>query len=469
MLFNSYQFILFLPLVVIFYYLLPHRFRWTLLLAASYFFYMSWEIRYALLILFTTFFNYFLALWMKRQDSARKRKLGIWSVFIVNFGILFFFKYFHFVTDSIAALAIPFGFDFKSPALKVLLPVGISFYTFQTLSYMIEVYQKKQEPEQHLGYFALYVVYFPQLVAGPIERYKRLTPQLKEYHPFSFDNLRKGLLLILFGLFVKMLIADNLAVYVDHIFESPEKYQSVNLLTAVLFYSYQIYADFYGYSIIAVGSALIMGVHLMDNFKTPYLAASINEFWKRWHISLSTWFKDYLFIPLGGSRVSAIRLHLNILIVFAVSGLWHGASWTFVVWGVLHSLYYLIENLLTKPININTLVHERLLWVIKVILTFFFVSFAWIFFRSETIADAISFIRLIFSNNIEAQSYSANITLWVYMFLLIGFDILLYRQRFDEWISSKNIIIRWSFYAFMLYGIIALSGVNNTPFIYFQF
>lgn len=469
MLFNSYQFILFLPLVVIFYYLLPHRFRWILLLAASYFFYMSWEVRYALLILFTTLFNYFAALWMKGQDAARKRKFGIWTVFIVNFGILFFFKYFHFVTDSISALATPLGFEFKSPALKVLLPVGISFYTFQTLSYMIEVYQKKQEPEPHLGYFALYVVYFPQLVAGPIERYKRLTPQLKEYHPFNFDNLRKGLLLILFGLFVKMLVADNLAVYVDQIFESPEKFKSSNLITAVLFYSYQIYADFYGYSIIAVGSALIMGVHLMDNFKTPYLAASINEFWKRWHISLSTWFKDYLFIPLGGSRVAALRLHLNILIVFAVSGLWHGANWTFVIWGVLHSLYYLIENLLSKFINIKALVNEKLFWMIKVIFTFVIVSFAWIFFRSATITEAFSYIRLIFSNSIESQSNSADITLWVYMFLLIGFDILLYRQRFDEWISAKNIMIRWFVYAIMLYGIIALSGVNNTPFIYFQF
>ena len=239
--------------------------------------------------------------------------------------------------------------------------------------------------------------------------------------------------------------------------------------TAAAAFCVQVYADFFGYSLMAQGAARLFGIVLMDNFLKPFLGRNIPEFWKRWHISLSTWFKDYLFIPLGGSRVSALRLHLNILIVFAVSGLWHGANWTFVIWGVLHSLYYLIENLLTKLININTLVGEKFLWIIKVLLTFLLVSFAWIFFRSETIADAFTYIQLIFKNKTEAQFLTPDFTFWIYLLMMIGLDILLYRKRFDEWISTKNWLIRWIVYAVMLYGIIALSGVNNMPFIYFQF
>jgi alginate O-acetyltransferase complex protein AlgI len=469
MLFNSYQYILFLPLVVLLYYLLPQRFRWILLLLASYYFYMSWEVTYALLILFTTGYNFFLSSWMHRQSVKHKRKIALLSVFIVNLGLLFFFKYFHFLTDSLAIIIEPFGLDFKSPTLKVLLPVGISFYTFQTLSYMIEVYYGRQEPEKHAGYFALYVVYFPQLVAGPIERYNRLTPQLKQHHLFSFENLKNGLRLILFGLFIKMLVADNLSVYVDQIFDSPQKYQPENLLTAIFFYSFQIYTDFYGYSIIAVGSALIMGVHLMDNFKTPYLSKSIGEFWKRWHISLSTWFRDYLFIPLGGSRVSYARLHINILIVFALSGLWHGANWTFVIWGVLHAIYYLLESIIGRIIKINSVDKWNVHAYLRLLLTFLLVSFAWIFFRAESIEAAFAYIKAVFVVDPNAVSLSSNPMNWLYLIVLIGFDLLLYKKRFDEWISQQKTLIRWFIYSLMLYGIIALSGVNNAPFIYFQF
>lgn len=469
MLFNSIEYLIYLPLVIIFYYLLPHRFRWIFLLAASYYFYMSWEVKYALLILFTTTYNYFIARWFTRLQSEMKRKMAFISVFVVNLGLLFFFKYYHFITGSAITILDAIDIPAKFPDLKVLLPVGISFYTFQTLSYMIEVKQGKQEVEKHFGYFALYVVYFPQLVAGPIERYNRLTPQLKSNISFSYANLRKGLQLILYGLFVKMVIADNLSPLVDQVFAKPAEFQSWSIITAVFFYSFQIYSDFFGYSTIAIGSSLLIGIKLMDNFNTPYLSRSISEFWNRWHISLSTWFRDYLFFSLGGSRVRFRRLWLNIMIVFMVSGLWHGANWTFVIWGALHGLYYMMEKSLGNWFPFFKAKRNQLKTVLSMLGTFLLATFAWIFFRSASLADAILFMKSIYLNFSTGSSLSIPIINWILIGLFMLSDIVLYNTRFDTWLDSKPSLVRWLVYALLLLSIAALSGVNNHPFIYFQF
>jgi len=314
MLFNTIQFAIFLPIVIIAYYLIPHKFRWILLLAASYYFYMSWKVEYIFLIVFSTLVDYSTGIFMDKLPT-KKAKLPLLILSLTtNLGLLFFFKYYNFATENINELLQSFSIHSQIPLMSFLLPVGISFYTFQTLSYSIDVYLGRQKAEKHLGYFALYVSFFPQLVAGPIERFSRLNPQLRAKHVFSFNNLANGLRLILYGLFIKMVIADNLSGIVDQIYAAPEKFSSLNILTGVFFYSFQIYSDFYGYSIIAIGSALIMGIKIMDNFKTPYLSKNIAEFWQRWHISLSTWFRDYLYFPMGGNRVSQKRWIINIFV-----------------------------------------------------------------------------------------------------------------------------------------------------------
>lgn len=469
MLFNSIEYLIYLPLVVVTYYMLPGRFRWIFLLTASYYFYMSWEAKYAFLILFTTTYNYFVARKYHSITTETRKKLAYISVFVVNLGLLFFFKYYQFLTGSATDLFSWLDMPVKFPKLNVLLPVGISFYTFQTLSYMIEVRQGKQEVEKHFGYFALYVVYFPQLVAGPIERFSRLTPQLKITHRFSYEGFRKGMQLILFGLFIKMVIADNLSPLVDQIFAKPADFSSLSLIIGTLFYSIQIYSDFYGYSTIAIGSSAILGIGLMDNFRTPYLSKSIAEFWTRWHISLSTWFRDYLFFPLGGSKVRFSRLWFNIFIVFMVSGLWHGANWTFVIWGALHAFYYMTEKVVSRFFPPSGLPSNRLFSIAKVMLTFILVSFAWIFFRASSLTEALLFIKSMALNFNQGDTIAVSSHLWLLVALFILSDWITYSARFDTWINQRQLLVRWSVYFILIGSISALSGVNNHPFIYFQF
>ena len=353
MLFNTLEFALFLPVVIILYYAIPHKFRWILLLAASYYFYMSWRVEYIFLIIISTLIDYFSGRLMEKRPSRRSRLPFLILSLCTNLGLLFFFKYYNFWVGNLNVLFDNFRINEEIPLMNFLLPVGISFYTFQTLSYSIDVYYGRQKAEKHLGYFALYVSFFPQLVAGPIERYSRLAPQFRTRQLFNYDNLANGLRLILYGLFIKMVIADNLAGIVDQIYNAPEQYSTIDLLTGLFCYSFQIYSDFYGYSVIAIGSALIMGVRIMDNFKTPYLAVNIAEFWQRWHISLSTWFRDYLYFPLGGNRVKIMRWVLNILVVFVISGLWHGANWTFITWGALFGLIYLLEKSVNRLLKLE--------------------------------------------------------------------------------------------------------------------
>lgn len=469
MLFNSLHFIIFLPLVILLYFLLPRKYRWIFLLAASYYFYMCWKLEYIILIIVSTLIDYYAGIQMEKHTKKSKRKRFLILSLVSNLGILFAFKYFNFLSDSTSYLFSQFNVFFDAPQLKILLPVGISFYTFQTLSYSIEVYYGKQKAERHLGYFALYVSFFPQLVAGPIERYATLGTQLKEHHKFNYENLKNGLRLILYGFFIKMVIADNVAAYVDQIYENPLIYNSWSIISGLILYSFQIYSDFYGYSIIAIGSALIMGIKIMDNFKTPYLSKGIAEFWSRWHISLSTWFRDYLYIPLGGNRVKVSRWHLNIFIVFTVSGLWHGANWTFVIWGALHGFLYIIENIIDKYIRYDKKNIFNIINVLKILKTYTLVTFIWIFFRSENFEKASNIITSVKNNFAVEDTFNIDIKVWILLSIFIISDALFYNSRFDEWIGKQNVIIRWFGYAILLFAILALAGVNHQPFIYFQF
>lgn len=471
MLFNTIEFVLFLPAIIIFYFLIPPKFRWILLLAASYYFYMSWKVEYIFLIVFSTLVDYSTGLLMERKKTKRGKLPLLIISLLTNLGLLFFFKYFNFASTNLNHLFQYIEVDYQTPIMQFLLPVGISFYTFQTLSYSIDVYFGRQKAEKHLGYFALYVSFFPQLVAGPIERFSRLSPQLKAYHSFSYDNLVNGLRLILYGLFIKMVIADNLAGIVDVIYSNPAEFSSQNILVGILFYSFQIYSDFYGYSIIAIGSALIMGIRIMDNFKTPYLAKNIAEFWQRWHVSLSTWFRDYLYFPLGGNRVKKLRWFINILIVFLVSGIWHGANWTFLIWGGIFGAVYLIESIINKRLGWEK--EAKPFSVSHIVLaakTFIIVTFIWIFFRSQSFDESITVLRYLFGNyDIVGEPLIIPNYLWFWFIVFIVSDILLYNTRFDKWLAKVPLIGRWAVYGILIFSIVVFAGVENFPFIYFQF
>jgi alginate O-acetyltransferase complex protein AlgI len=471
MLFNTLEFVLFLPLVIVLYYLIPFRFRWIMLLMASYYFYMSWKVEYIFLIIFSTLIDYYSGILMERSPDRRSRLPWLLLSLSSNLGLLFFFKYFNFASENLNLIFDEIGIEQNIPLMNFLLPVGISFYTFQTLSYSIDVYFGRQKAEKHLGYFALYVSFFPQLVAGPIERFSRLTNQLKTKHSFTYDNLANGLRMILYGLFVKMVIADNLAGVVDEIYLSPEKYSSFDISKGLFFYSLQIYSDFYGYSIIAIGSAQLMGIKLMDNFKTPYLSKNIAEFWQRWHISLSTWFRDYLYFPLGGNRVKKTRWVLNILIVFVVSGIWHGASWTFLMWGALYGIVYLIETGLNRLFKINQEFKPYSFFhLILAVKTFSIVTLIWVFFRSQNFEGALNIYKFLFQNvGVSEVQLVIPSFIWIFLSIFLISEFLLYNKRFDSWLSSFPLIGRWTVYGVLLFSIIAFAGVENFPFVYFQF
>ena len=335
MLFNSFQYLIFLPVVILIYYVIPKKVSYLWLLVASYFFYMCWNAVYALLLLSSTLVTYFCGLLVERAGSKSQKKIVVAISLILNLGILFYFKYSNFLTGLIMAAGQKMNIRIIIPQTDVLLPVGISFYTFQALGYTIDVYRNEIPAESNFFRYALFVSFFPQLVAGPIERSGNLLSQLRERKPFDYDNFREGILLILWGLFLKMVLADRIAIFVDKVYGRWNVFQGWYLIIATLLFGIQIYCDFYGYSTIAAGSAKMLGIRLMENFDAPYLSTSVGQFWRRWHISLTSWFKDYLYIPLGGSRKGKWRKNLNRMIVFLVSGLWHGANLTFLVWGGL--------------------------------------------------------------------------------------------------------------------------------------
>jgi D-alanyl-lipoteichoic acid acyltransferase DltB (MBOAT superfamily) len=425
---------------------------------------------------------------MDKFRPGWKRKICLLLSLTTNLGLLFTFKYFNFFNEALRQFSSWFDLSYRLPALNVLLPVGISFYTFQTLSYTIEVYLGRQKPERHLGIFALYVAYFPQLVAGPIERPQNLLPQLKTKADFDYTRVVEGLRLILWGMFKKVVIADRLALVVDSVYNKPGEFSGPALTIATVFFGFQIYCDFSGYSDIAIGTARVMGHKLMQNFNHPYAANSISDFWKRWHISLSTWFKDYLYIPLGGSRVRTLRFSLNIMIIFVISGLWHGANWTFLLWGAIHGMYYL-TSWATRNIRCRAAqaVHwerfPRLHNFFRVIITFSLVSFAWIIFRANSISDAWLIITRLASGwqntfsiaslNQLIDSFGIDLEdIWIGI-ACIG--ILSFMQskgiesRISQILGQWDMPARWAFYLGLLMLIMNVGVAQEIPFIYFQF
>lgn len=468
MLFNSLHFLIFLPIVVGLYYTLPHKFRWILIFTASCYFYMAFVPKFILILFFIILIDYFSAIAIELNVKNKKR---IWLILslLSNIFLLGFFKYFNFFNENLVSLFSLFKHEFKPLNFDILLPIGLSFHTFQSMSYTIEVYRGTQKAERHLGYFANYVLFFPQMVAGPIERYATLGSELKSNHSPLYENFSQGFKLILFGLFVKMAVADNIAPYVNQIYEAPHLYSSTQVLLAVLLFSFQIYADFYGYSTIALGSAKLLGITIMDNFKTPYLSKSISEFWSRWHISLSTWFRDYLYIPLGGNRVKLPQWTANILIVFMVSGLWHGASWTFVLWGALHGCMLLLERFFNTMFKFKTETKSGFIQSLLIVKTFLLTSFIWIFFRASDFANAKDIIKAIVLNHtIETPSVQIIMAIFFSLILVLS-DIILYNSRIDKRLQPLPPIYRWTVYALLLFGLMAMSGTQKLAFIYFQF
>jgi D-alanyl-lipoteichoic acid acyltransferase DltB (MBOAT superfamily) len=479
-LFNSIQFLIFFPVVVAAYFALPFRFRWAFLLAASYYFYMCWRPEYVILIVASTAVDYVAGLQMGKAAHQSQRKKWLLLSIATNLGLLFAFKYFNFFNASARAVFESFDLFYGVPAFDVLLPVGISFYTFQSLSYTFDVYRGVKEPERHFGIFAVYVAFFPQLVAGPIERAPRLLPQFRQEHRFDLDRVKAGLGLMLWGFFKKIVIADRLAIYVEAAYSNPASTDGLTLIMATYFFAFQIYCDFSGYSDIAIGAARVMGIQLMNNFDRPYGAQSIAIFWRRWHISLTTWFREYVYLPLGGNRVSTARWVRNILVVFLVSGLWHGANWTFVIWGGLHGAYLLFERAteplrrrLTEGLGLTRIpaVHG---WI-KIVITFHLVCFAWIFFRADTIDDALLIASSLGQGSWTWAAFAGpfnqaelTVALLAVAFMIIVEDGVKNRDLAGV-MARRPAALRWAFYYAVILAIAVFGVFDQQEFIYFQF
>ena len=476
MLFNSFAYMCFLPIVFVLYWALPHRYRCYLLLLASYYFYMSWNVRYVALIVFTTLISYVAALLIEKTDRERTRKLIAASAVLCCLLILFFFKYFNFMADTFSSLLSLFSITLHPITLNLLLPVGISFYTFQTLGYVIDVYRGRIKAERNIIVYATFVSFFPQLVAGPIERSTDLLPQIRAQHRFNEQKAIDGLKLMLWGYYKKLLIADHLSVYVDTVYGNLSGYKGFDLLLAIFFFTIQIYCDFSGYSDIAIGTAGLLDIDLMTNFRSPYFASSIKEFWSRWHISLSTWFRDYLYIPLGGNRCGKARHYFNLIFTFLVSGLWHGAGLTFILWGAVHGLAQVFEIMLGNRL-------ERIRknpaggWLCRAAV-FAFCNVTWVFFRAQSFADALYVFRYAFVGirNLKSFLISAMMTkdtlilLLSYVLILAVHDCMDLLQEKTGRAFTGNKVLRWTGY--VLLGLMILFGAQKgvaAEFVYFQF
>ena len=498
LLFNSGKYIVFLPVVVLMYYVLPVKAKKYWLLAASYYFYMCWNAKYALLMLASTLITWLSGLGLERVKAGayaprQRERLKKWIValsFVSNLGILFFFKYFNFTVDLLQSVLSHLHIQLNMPTFDVILPVGISFYTFQALGYTMDVYRGEIPAERDFFSYALFVSFFPQLVAGPIERSGNLLGQLAVPHKFSFDNLREGLLIILWGFFLKLVIADRLALYIDTVYGARYLYPGAYLALAAVLFAIQIYCDFYGYSTIAMGSAKLLGINLMENFKSPFLSTTVAEFWRNWHVSLTSWFKDYLYIPLGGSRKGKFRKQLNRMIVFLVSGLWHGASMSYVVWGGLNGVYQVIGELL-MPLRIRLCkflhIDRQSLGVklVQIPITFLLFAFSLIFFRARPIPEALAVISsilhvrnpwILFDGSLFIHEYDSAMVLPMTLFMgaLLFSDICKKRGvAIRQIILRQDAWCRWLVFALST-AIVLLFGVwgpsfSEANFLYFQF
>lgn len=493
MIFNSIDYLLFFPIVVCLYFLMPRRLKNVWLLAVSYFFYMQWNAKYALLLAGSTFITYAGGLFVERfrnrgKEVPAKACLGL--TFALNLLILFFFKYINFAIDNINRLAGIVNGEGTLTHFDILLPVGISFYIFQALSYSMDVYRGEIKATRNIGKYALFVSFFPQLVAGPIERSKNLLGQFDREHKFNVENARKGLLMMAWGLFMKMVIADNIAPTVDMVFGNYDGFSGIEIILAVILFAIQIYCDFGGYSLIAIGSAKILDFQLMENFKSPYYAASISEFWKRWHISLTSWFRDYLYIPLGGNRKGKLRKYFNVFFIFFVSGMWHGAAWNYIVWGAMNGIFMIIEEVTANArkqfrsrflIDTNRFSYR----LASRLITFMLVDFTWLFFRANSIREAFLMIKKCFDylapERIAGLAFvsmgmttQTAVVLMAAILLLFLVDGMKYKGiDAIEFVFSQGAWFRYVIYAGLLLGILFFGVYGNlyeqTQFIYFQF
>ncbi len=476
MIFNSFTYLFFLPIVFILYWFVTRKnlkFQNILLLLSSYLFYATWNWKFLFLLIFSTLLDYYTGL--KMEDSQRKteKQFWFWLSISVNLGFLGVFKYYNFFISSFAEALQRFGMKPHLSTLEIILPVGISFYTFHGLSYVIDIYKDKIKPEKNFLDYAVFVCFFPLLVAGPIERATHLLPQIQKKRIFKYSQTVDGLRQILWGLFMKIVVADNCAIVVNEVFKDQHQYNAPSLIIAAVFFAFQIYGDFAGYSNIALGSAKLFGIDLLKNFAFPYFSRDIAEFWRRWHISLSSWFKDYLYIPLGGSRGGKWMVVRNTMIIFLVSGFWHGANWTFIIWGFLNALYIIplvIFNLNRK--NTNTVAENKLLPSLKefsqMLLTFGITTIAWVFFRSETVSGAFHFIRRMLDyNNYHLPQTDFKPFLFIFVLVMVEW----FQRTKEHGLQLdhiKSILIRWSIYGVLLLMILFF-GANSDSFIYFQF
>lgn len=498
MLFNSLQFLIFFPIVTATYYIVPQKLKNYWLLITSYYFYMCWNAKYALLLLFSTVVTWLSGLLLQKikdgtsENQAKEtcKKLVVVVCFGVNLAILFFFKYFNFALGILEQGLQLIHIQLNRPVFDIVLPVGISFYTFQALGYTIDVYRGEINAEKNIFQYALFVSFFPQLVAGPIERSKNLLEQLAVNKKASYEEMREGLLLVIWGFFLKIVLADRVAIYVDTVYGDYITFPGFYLIVATILFAFQIYCDFYGYSTIAVGAAKIIGIRLMENFNAPYLSTSVATFWRNWHISLTSWFRDYLYIPLGGSQKGNLRKQINKMIVFLVSGLWHGASLSFVVWGGLNGLYQVIGEVfkpvrdkLVKLLNLNreSIGHKTLC----ILITFTLVDFSWIFFRANCLTDSLKIIRSMASTYnpwilFDGSLYQCGLNSKNFTVMLLSIAILLFADIMkhrgvqlhkviaaqDYWCRCLIMIV--SICAILIFGIWG-SGYDAAGFIYFQF
>jgi len=479
MLFNSLDFAFFLPLVFILYWFVTRKnlsLQNFLVLVSSYVFYGWWDERFLLLIAFSTVVDYLVGLQLHKTEKHNQRKLLLWTSILVNIGMLAYFKYANFFIENFIEAFAGLGIELQYSSLQIILPVGISFYTFQTLSYTIDVYRKKLEPTRNFVAFAAFVSFFPQLVAGPIERATHLLPQFYVHRNFSYDKAVNGLRQILWGFFKKLVIADNCAKYANLIFDNSADYSGSTLVVGAVLFAFQIYGDFSGYSDIAIGTARLFGFDLKQNFAHPYFSRDIAEFWRRWHISLSTWFRDYVYIPLGGSRGNRLKTIRNVFVIFLVSGFWHGANWTFISWGGLHALFF-IPLLLFQKNRKHLEVVAAQSWLpsaremLQILMTFGLTTLAWIFFRAETMTHALEIMGSIFSETIVRQPEVLPLKLFFYIIFFMGVEWLGRRRQYAiEDLSLLNKPLRWLFYLGLLLAIYLLGRFSQEiEFIYFQF
>lgn len=476
MIFNSFHFIYFFIIVTSLYFTLPHRQRWLLLLLSSCYFYMAFVPIYILILGFTIVVDYFAGIYIENAHGKRRKLFLIYSL-VANIGILCIFKYYNFINTNFSYLLHGFGLSNPIPYLSILLPIGLSFHTFQAMSYTIEVYRGNQKAERHFGIYALYVMFFPQLVTGPIERPQNLLHQFREKHHFDNDRVFEGLKLMIWGLFKKLVIADRLGIYVNGAYNYVDQQDGMTLLLATIFFSFQVYCDFSGYSDIAIGTAKVLGFDLMTNFRRPIFAKSTGEFWKRWHISLSTWFKDYLYFPMGGSKGSVPRWYFNLMVVFLISGLWHGANWTYIIWGGING-FYLVFAIITKKyrekfnsfIGINKF--PRLNLFFQILITFFLITFSRIFFRSKTVEDAFAVIKKILT--FKGSIFNDGTAILLYSFFAISFLLAVeFKKEFYKGSFTlshhTNFWVRNSYYSLLVILIILFGVFDGGQFIYFQF